>query len=228
MNTPRTTIILVRHGECSANIEERFRGRCDFELNELGRQQAEQIASALQKLSPTALYSSPLRRAVQSLEPAARALGLELRIEEDLTNISLGAWEGRKKADIAREQPELWDLWKHRPEELSFPGMESLDEVGRRARAVLDRLVQAHAGETIALCTHRTVLKPLVPFCLETWTPGRSPLEGRREARSAGGWFWKFHFDTASLSLLVHDERGYSLFSLNRIDHLTQVNREWN
>jgi alpha-ribazole phosphatase/probable phosphoglycerate mutase len=41
-------------------------------------------------------------------------------------------------------------------------------------------------------------------------------------------WFWKFHFDTASISILMHDGRGYSLFSLNRIDHLTHVNREWN
>ena len=98
--------------------------------------------------------------------------------------------------------------------------MESLDKVGRRSRAVVDRLVQAHAGETITLCTHRTVLKPLVPYCLETNTTDRSPLKG--------GWFWKFHFDTASISILMHDERGYSLFSLNRIDHLTQINREWN
>ena len=212
MNEMRTTIILVRHGECSANIEERFRGRCDFELNELGRQQAEQIATAIHKLSPSALYSSPLRRAVQSLEPASQILGLEINIEEDLTNISFGAWEGRKKSDIAHEQPELWNLWKQRPEELSFPGMESLDAVGRRSRAVLDRLVQVHAGGTIALCTHRTVLKPLVSYCLEMTPP----------------WFWKFHFDTASISILTHDERGYSLFSLNRIDHLTQLNREWN
>ena len=212
MATRRTTVILVRHGEYSANIEERFRGRCNFELNDLGRQQAEQIAHALQKLDPTALYSSPLRRAIQSLEPTSHAMSLELHIEEDLTNISFGAWEGRKKSDIAHEQPELWALWKQRPEELYFPGMERLDEVGRRSRAVLDRLVQTHAGETIALCTHRTVLKPLVSYCLEMPKP----------------WFWKFHFDTASISILMHDERGYSLFSLNRIDHLTQLNREWN
>lgn len=212
MKEQRTTVILVRHGECSANVEERFRGRLDFELNELGRQQAGQIAAALQKLNPGALYSSPLRRAVQSLEPAAQSLGLKIRIEDGLTNISFGAWEGQKKSDIAREQTELWNLWKHRPESLSFPGMESLDDVGKRSRAVVERLVANHAGETIALCTHRTVLKPLIPYCLEMTAP----------------WFWKFHFDTASISILIHDERGYSLFSLNRIDHLTQLNREWN
>ncbi|MBQ8090767.1 MAG: histidine phosphatase family protein, partial [Pyramidobacter sp.] len=197
MTEKRTTIILVRHGECSANIEQRFRGRIDFELNELGRQQAEEIAGALAALHPAALYSSPLKRAVQSLEPAARRLGLDIGIEEDLTNISFGAWEGRKKSEIAAEQPELWQLWKTAPEELDFPGMESLDAVGRRSRAVVDRLVKKHPGETIALCTHRTVLKPLVPYCLDMARP----------------WFWKFHFDNASLSMLVHDEKGYSLFS---------------
>ena len=212
MEEKRTTIILVRHGECSANIEERFRGRCDFELNELGLRQAEEIAGALVRLRPTALYSSPLKRAVQSLEPAAKQLGLTVGIEEGLTNIAFGPWEGRKKSEIAAEQPELWKLWKTDPENLSFPGMESLDEVGRRSRAVVDRLVRAHAGETIALCTHRTVLKPLVPYCLDMARP----------------WFWKFHFDNASVSILIHDDKGYSLFSLNRTDHLTRLNREWN
>ena len=212
MPEKRTTIILVRHGECSANIEERFRGRIDFELNELGLRQAEEIASALVRLQPAALYSSPLCRAVQSLEPTAAKLGLDISIEDDLTNISFGPWEGRKKSEIAREQPELWHLWKTNPEELSFTGMESLDEVGRRSRAVVDRLVRVHAGQTIALCTHRTVLKPLVPYCLDMERP----------------WFWKFHFDNASISILIHDDKGYSLFSLNRTDHLTGLNREWN
>jgi len=211
METKRTTIVLVRHGECSANVEQRFRGRCDFELNELGMHQAQQLSEALQRLNPVALYSSPLKRAVQSLAPTAAALGLKIGIEPDLTNISFGSWEGRKKSDIAREQPELWQLWKHDPERLSFPGMEPLSEVGRRSRAVIDKLVRRHAGQTIALCTHRTVLKPLVPFCLEMSAP----------------WFWKFHFDTASISILLHDEKNYSLFSLNRIDHLTDLHREW-
>ena len=134
MEEKRTTIILVRHGECSANIEERFRGRCDFELNELGLRQAEEIAGALVRLRPTALYSSPLKRAVQSLEPAAKQLGLTVGIEEDLTNIAFGPWEGRKKSEIAAEQPELWKLWKTDPENLSFPGMESgeiqIDSIG--------------------------------------------------------------------------------------------------
>ncbi|MBP3849048.1 MAG: histidine phosphatase family protein, partial [Pyramidobacter sp.] len=61
-------------------------------------------------------------------------------------------------------------------------------------------------------CTHRTVLKPLVPYCLDMPRP----------------WFWKFHFDNASISILIHDDKGYSLFSLSRIDHLTSLNREWN
>lgn len=212
MEEKRTFIVLVRHGECSANVEERFRGRADFPLNELGLKQAEEIAAALSALRPTALYSSPLKRALQTLEPASRLLGLPVRVEEGLNNVALGPWEGRRKSEIAAEQPELWRRWITDPENLSFPGMESLDAVGKRARAVVDRLVALHAGGTVALCTHRTVLKPLVPNCLDMRRP----------------WFWKFHFDNASISVLIHDDKGYSLFSLNRTDHLGTLNREWN
>ena len=212
MTDTRTTIILVRHGECSANLEKRFRGRHDFELNDLGHQQAEQLADALEKLAPCALCSSPLLRAQQTLAPTAARLGLAVQIEEGLNNISLGRWEGQRKEDVAREEPDLWRLWSTEPESLSFPGMESLEEVARRSSAAVDRLVARHAGETIALCTHRTVLKPLLPRCLGMTPP----------------CFWKFHVDTASISILMHEPaRGYSLFSLNRIDHLTELHREW-
>ena len=186
MPEKRTTIILVRHGECSANIEERFRGRIDFELNELGLRQAEEIASALVRLQPAALYSSPLCRAVQSLEPTAAKLGLDISLEGDLTNISFGPWEGRKKSEIAREQPELWHLWKTNPEELSFTGMESLDEVGRRSRAGSDR---GQSGFS------RQLLKPfcfeLREYRLESGTdrrkrPEREESDDRFVTRSAG------------------------------------------
>ncbi len=212
MEEKRTAVILVRHGECSANVEERFRGRADFPLDDLGQKQAREIAGALAALRPAALYSSPLKRAVQTLEPASRLLGLPVRVEPGLNNVALGAWEGRKKSEIAAEQPELWRTWTTRPEELSFPGMESLEAAGLRARAVVDRLVALHAGSTIALCTHRTVLKPLVPCCLGMARP----------------WFWKFHFDNGSISVLIRDDKGYSLFSLNGTSHLAALNREWN
>jgi broad specificity phosphatase PhoE len=213
MSDIRTTIILVRHGECSANAEGRFRGRADFPLNETGLSQAEQIAEALVKLQPTALYSSPLLRAVQSLEPAAHLMNLEIHKEQALNNVALGNWEGRSKKEIAQEHPDLWERWLHSPETLSFPGMESLNAVARRSRTLLDSLAERHRGQTIALCTHRTVLKPLVSNCLNMAVP----------------WFWRFHFDNASISILIHeDDRGYSLFSLNRIDHLPLLNREWN
>ena len=93
MPEKRTTIILVRHGECSANIEERFRGRIDFELNELGLRQAEEIASALVRLQPAALYSSPLRRAVQRY------------VEDPLAELLLGGTlkPGKIKCTVAKD-----------------------------------------------------------------------------------------------------------------------------
>ncbi|MDY3867947.1 MAG: histidine phosphatase family protein, partial [Pyramidobacter sp.] len=205
--------ILVRHGECSANAEGRFRGRMDFPLNDTGMLQAEQTASAIEKLRPAALYSSPLLRAVQTLTPAAQRLGLEITIDDALNNVLLGSWEGRLKKEIAAEFPDLWNQWLNEPENLHFPGMESLTDVARRSRQFIDSLVRTHAGQTIAVCTHRTVLKPLVPNCLGIPVP----------------WFWRFHFDNASISIMLcEQDRGYSLFSLNDTHHLSTLSREWN
>lgn len=211
MNQP-TTFVLVRHGECDGNTEGRFRGRKDFPLNHLGIQQAQQAGEAASRLGLSQVYTSPLLRATQTAKAIAEACGVRSQECPDLINISLGPWEGRTKDEVAREEPALWDIWLRSPEDLSFPGMEPLESVRERTLSLVNRLARHHDGETVALVTHRTVLKPLVAACLGMTKP----------------WFWKFHFDTASLSLLVHDQRGYALTALNRTDHLSRFVPEWN
>lgn len=209
----QTFIYLIRHGESAGNLEGRFRGQKDYPLNELGHQQALNVAQELAEQDFSALYSSPLLRATQTMNPLAEQKNLPLLIEQDLINISLGRWEGRPKTNVAQQEPALWNLWLTEPEALSEDGMESLDSVGRRSLAALDRMVERHKGKTIALCSHRTVLKPLLAFCLGLNRP----------------WFWKLHMDTGSISILTHNElQGYSLIQLNHIAHLHNFNREWN
>lgn len=78
--------------------------------------------------------------------------------------------------------------------------------------AALDRGVAKYRGKTFAAVTHRTVIKPLLAGCLGIASP----------------YFWKVHMDTGSYSILVHDDlHGYSLFSLNRTDHLSGFITEW-
>lgn len=212
MDRKQTKIILVRHGECDGNVKGMFRGQMDFPLNDRGMKQAMETGEALRKAGIKHVYSSPLTRARQTAEAIAEASGLRVQICEGVTNIHLGPWEGRLKKDIAREEPALWELWLNRPEDLNFPDMEPLDNVMNRSRDALDRLVDRHGGETISVVSHRTTLKPLLASCLGVSKP----------------WFWRFHFDTASFSVLLHDQRGYSILALNKTDHLSEFETEWN
>jgi len=98
------------------------------------------------------------------------------------------------------------------PEKLQVEDMETLYEVQKRAKICLDNLVSKHKGETLAVVSHRAVLKPLIAACLNIASP----------------YFWRIHLDTASYSLLSHKEgRGYCLVQLNQTKHLKEYVTEW-
>jgi broad specificity phosphatase PhoE len=208
----RTTVFIIRHGECAGNREGLFRGRSDFPLNETGVRQAQSLAREVREMGLTRMFSSPLARAAETAKIVAEACRIECQAREGFTNIALGEWEGRPKKEIEEEFPEEWGLWLEHPDRLHIPGGESLSEVQRRAFSNIEHLVRTYAGETFAVVTHRAVIKPLLAACLGIMEPS----------------FWKLHIDTASYSILVHDEkRGYCLTLLNQNRHLAELVQEW-
>jgi len=202
----KTRIIFVRHGECEGNRVGLFRGRIDFPLNDNGIRQAELLRDEIKSFKIDAVYTSPLSRAFRTAQIIAVPHGLTPIVEEGFTNISLGPWEGRAKSEIEKEQPSEWRIWVTAPEELALPGAERVDDVKERAFAALKRILPKHNGETIVIVTHRAVLKPLFAAMFEVKKP----------------YFWKFHFDTASYSIVEYNkDRGFTLVLLNETKHLS-------
>lgn len=208
-----TQIIIARHGESRGNLENRFRGRRDFPLNERGLKQAEELAGALARYEPSMIFSSPLTRAVETANPLSRHLGIPVNTVEGFNNIYLAHWEGRLKSEIAQEEPEKWNTWITYPEKLDIPGGESFQSVQERSFQALEDIVREHPGETVVVLSHRTTIKPLLAACIGICEP----------------YFWKVHVDTASFSIVHHSaQRGYCLFMLNQTCHLSELNIEWN
>ena len=79
-----TTLYFVRHGESRANVDKVFTGQTDVPLSDRGMRQAEELKERLLSLRPDAFFSSDLLRAVQTVTPAAEALGLAVRPEKGL------------------------------------------------------------------------------------------------------------------------------------------------
>lgn len=200
----------IRHGESVGNREDRFRGRHDFPLNINGIQQAECLQQALFAVKFETIYTSPLIRASKTAEILS-AGKFPVKLENGLTNISLGSWENMLKSDVKEKYPDLWQLWKKNPEKLSFQGMETLQMVKKRSYQTLEKIMTRHSSGKIAIVSHRAVLKPLFAAILSMSEP----------------FFWKIQIDTASFSIAeFRAEKGFTFTKINESSHLLDFTRE--
>jgi broad specificity phosphatase PhoE len=94
-------IHLVRHGQSTWNAVRRIQGQtAHVPLTALGHQQARQVATRLAGCGARAVFSSDLRRAVQTAVPVAERLGLLVTLEPDLRERSLGDLEGQQSGRV--------------------------------------------------------------------------------------------------------------------------------
>ena len=156
-----TTFCFVRHGESRANVDKVFTGQTDVPLSDRGMRQAEELKERLLALKPDAFFSSDLLRAVQTVTPAAEALGLAVRPEKDLREIDGGQWEGKPFGTIARAYPEDYARWTENIGLARCTGGESLEEVQARGLAAVLRIAQENDGKTVVLATHAAMIRAL-------------------------------------------------------------------
>ena len=206
-------IYLVRHGETAWNKAKIFRGRRDIPLDEQGRLEAACAARALREIPLAAIYSSPLSRARETAETIAATRGLAVSADEAFTDIDFGEWTEYWDTEARRKFADQYRQWKQSPHLVKFPGGESLDDVRRRAAPRLMELARQHADATIALVSHRVVLKLLL--C---------------EAKGLdNSHFWEIRLDTGAISVLEYEKDTLRVVVENDTRHLrdlTQGGRE--
>jgi broad specificity phosphatase PhoE len=202
-----TDLIMVRHGQTDGNVARRWQGWSDYSLNDTGLRQAEQVATRLadQKGHIDALYSSPLRRAYETAKPIAAALGLPVRLVENLKEFHFGRIEGLTTPEFKEAFPETYAQLQN-PADMSvrYPGGESRDEFFGRVGLAADALVARHPGQTVVVVAHGGTLRALLAHFL----PGQ---EATWHAFSAE------HCSLTHLSLNGH---GVRLLMLNDHRHV--------
>jgi broad specificity phosphatase PhoE len=157
-----TRLILIRHGETDWNVEGRYQGQADPPLNQRGLAQAHQLAQKLRGVGLDVLYSSPLRRALQTAQILAEALDVPLHTEPRLMEIHQGEWQTLLYTEIAARYPELFDRWQTEPWTVTLPGGENIAQVQERVYAAVDEILSRHEGQCIGMVAHRlpiTLLK---------------------------------------------------------------------
>ena len=147
-----TTLLLVRHGETDWNRESRFQGHADPPLNARGREQARALAETLAADSISAVYSSPLRRALETAEIVAQRLGVAVETVEGLREVDVGEWQGLTRDEIERRFPVAYARWLDHGR--GWETGESYEEMGERVIAALAELASRHGDETVLVVTH--------------------------------------------------------------------------
>jgi probable phosphomutase (TIGR03848 family) len=152
-----TSVLLIRHA-LNDWVGERLAGWLpDVHLNEQGRAQAAALAQRLAEVPLSAIYSSPLERALETAQPLAKAHGLTIQVRERLGETRYGEWTGRTLKELQDEK--LWPVVQVYPSGARFPGGESMPEVQARIVAELDDIRDAHPGQIVAVVSHSDPIK---------------------------------------------------------------------
>jgi broad specificity phosphatase PhoE len=153
------TVVLLRHARTAYNAGLRLQGQIDIPLDEVGRWQAEQGATALAASHKASLVvASDLQRARHTADAYARHLGLEVVTDAGLRERSFGIWEGMTDAEIGEQWPDEHALWRSGGEP-TVAGVESKDVVARRMEETVLRHADAlSAGETLVVVSHGSAI----------------------------------------------------------------------
>ena len=149
-----TRLLLVRHGQIHANVDGVWHGSTDAELTARGQEEARLVAMHIARVRPdvAAVYTSPLRRARDTAERIANAVGVAVVVRDGLAEYGIGELEGETFADLGA---------RHRFFEQSVgdvdwapPGGESLAAVGCRVVAAWRDIADRHPSDEVVVVSH--------------------------------------------------------------------------
>jgi broad specificity phosphatase PhoE len=151
-----TTLIFVRHGVTAENLNYTLIGHTDPPLHEFGVLQAKAVANALQNVSIDCLYSSPLKRCLQTASVIAeRRRNLEINTCPALSEIHLGIVDGMSSFLAYERYKSLMDaaLDDSLPD-FQFPSGESRSAALHRFQQGLESIVAKNKEGTVCIVSH--------------------------------------------------------------------------
>jgi probable phosphoglycerate mutase len=161
-----TRLYLVRHGATQRTAEDRFSGTVGVELSEEGRHQAGRLAERLSDEGISAVYSSPLSRAVETARIVAHGCRVEPILRDGLREIGHGRWEGLTRREVEERFPGEYPAWEQDPFTFAPEGGESGVAVLARALPVVREIVTAHAGRRVLVVSHKATLRLVISSLL--------------------------------------------------------------
>jgi probable phosphoglycerate mutase len=193
------TILLIRHAENEYVAKGRLAGRLPgVHLNDNGQKQADVVAKALAHAPIKALYSSPMERCMQTAQPLAAVLGLEILPRPGLIEVDFGEWQDKTLKQLRRRK--LWKVVQANPARMQFPGGETFASAQGRIVQELETLAGQHSPKDLIACfSHSDLIKLALSYFLG------QPID----------LFQRIMIAPASISTLHLGEMGAQIINLN-------------
>jgi 2,3-bisphosphoglycerate-dependent phosphoglycerate mutase len=182
-------LLFIRHAQSTGNVERRMQGQGAYPLTDHGQAQTRKLAARLRSENwvPTAVYTSPLRRTVetthilldafpthatpgvvgdltdvdQPLTPVTQPI--PIHYEPDLAEFQNGIFQGLTWAEAQAQHPELCHQLETAAEWIPIPGAETLHMARDRAQQILSKILTSHQnGEQIWVVSHSWFMQHLI------------------------------------------------------------------
>ena len=194
-------VIFMRHGQAENNVSRTLVGRhIESHLTKQGRQQVTDAAKQLKSIPIDKIYASPVIRTMETAQIVCENLGMEYEIDERLYEIELGKLVGMNYEEVTTKYGNLFLRFyaEHDPVLVSF-GVEPFAAVKQRVKSLLDDALKNHEDSNVLLITHLDPIKAALATLLDL----------NAEA------LYRWHIRNASLTVLKHESKNYSLSGVN-------------
>ncbi len=191
----------MRHCQTDWNRNRRIQGTSDVPLNDEGRRQSSALAEWFKQFKIDAIYSSPMRRAIETAEGIAKNFNLEIRTLEGLRELNHGILEGESSIDVWNRHGAL------DPMSIRLPGGESIADLKERVLKAVNEIIHKHPDENVILVGHHFTNLIIIAMAIG--------LDLRN--------IWRLKQDESAVSLLLYNEFGWRLIYCNSLEHLHRM-----
>ncbi|MEC9382146.1 MAG: histidine phosphatase family protein [Thermodesulfobacteriota bacterium] len=198
-------IILVRHCETDWNKENRCQGISDLSLNQAGLKQAENLRSYFNNLDIDLIFSSTLKRAIETANVINSDKKIPIELIDELREMDQGDFEGIPFHTLREKYPVELNEWRKNPEKFRIPNGETLGEVKNRMIKFMKNIVETHREDkTIIIVSHNLALSSLLCSISEKNLVN----------------FTEFTVESGSISTIDYSNKIFSLKTMDYTKHL--------
>lgn len=152
-------ILLARHAQTAWHAPNRYTGRTDQDIDDVGLTQARGLGDWSRTAALTLLVSSPQLRARRTIAPVAEATALPVAVHPALREIDFGEAEGLTMAELVEQVPDAAARFLKDPVAGHWPGGDDPAERALEAEHDLATLAASHPGARILVVAHSTLIR---------------------------------------------------------------------